>query len=137
MLALPYTYRHVIAAEGTVIQIIITTNIGDTWFLLQTNNKWQLTMHCSKQADTQLFIEPDIAWKLFSKSIRTELVKDKIVMNGNVILAATALQMVSVIAYGNDRKTTFRLTSFTYHHKKSVFLFKEIHLVSNAYSINF
>src|SRR3954470_16486349 len=36
MLALPHTYRHVTAGEGTVIQITITINIGDTWFLVRT-----------------------------------------------------------------------------------------------------
>jgi hypothetical protein len=31
-----------------------------------------------------------------------EQVKDKVMMNGNVLLAATALQMVSVMAEGNN-----------------------------------
>jgi uncharacterized protein (TIGR03083 family) len=98
MLALPYTYRNVTAAEGTVIQITITTNIGDTWFLLRTNNRWQLMQDCNQPADAQLFIEPDIAWKLFSKSIRPAQVRDKVIMCGNVELASTALNMVSVMA---------------------------------------
>jgi len=98
MLGLPYTYRNVMAAEGTVIQITITTDIGDTWFLLRSNNQWQLTINCIKPADAQLFIEPDIAWKLFSKSFRPEQVKDKVKLSGELQLAATALSMVSVMA---------------------------------------
>jgi len=98
MLGLPYTYRNVMATEGTIIQVTITTDIGDTWFLLRSNNQWHLTMNCIKPADAQLFIEPDIAWKLFSKSLRPEQVKDKVRLRGDFQLAATALSMVSVMA---------------------------------------
>ena len=98
MLGLPYTYRNITAIDGTVIQITITTNIGDTWFLLRSNNQWELTIDYIKPADAQLFIAPDITWKLFSKSIRPEQVKDKVTLHGDMQLAATALTMVSVMA---------------------------------------
>lgn len=98
MLALPYTYRNVTATEGTIVQITVTTTIGDTWFLLCINNQWQLTKDCNQAADAQLFIEPDIAWKLFSKSIGPAQVKDKVTMCGNIALATAALNTVSVMA---------------------------------------
>jgi hypothetical protein len=98
MLGLPYTYRNVTATEGTIIQITISTDIGDTWFLVRSNNQWQLTMNYIAPTDAQLLIEPGIAWKLFSKSIRPEQVKDKVIMSGDMQLAATALNMVSVMA---------------------------------------
>jgi hypothetical protein len=98
MLGLPYAYRNIKATDGTVMQITIITDIGDTWFLVRSNGQWQLITNYSKPADAELLIEPNIAWKLFSKSIRSEQVKDKIIMNGDRQLAATALNMVSVMA---------------------------------------
>lgn len=98
MLALPYTYRNTAAPDGTLIQVTVTSEIGDTWWLQRSKNEWKLTEQNTKPADAELHIEPDIAWKLFSKSWRPADVMDKVVMKGDTELATTALGMVSVMA---------------------------------------
>jgi len=98
MLGLPHTYRNIQAEEGTVVQVTVTSDIGDSWFLLHSNGRWQLAADCTKPADAEVYIEPAIAWKLFSKSIRPEQVMDELTLSGNRQLAATALDMISVMA---------------------------------------
>lgn len=98
MLALPHTYRNVNADNGITIQINILSDIGGSWFLTRSEGKWLLNKKENKAATTEISIEPDMAWKLFSKSLRPEHVKDEIKITGNTKLAEVALTMVSVIA---------------------------------------
>jgi hypothetical protein len=98
MLALPYTYRTIEAENGTTIKVTVTTQIGGSWFLTQNDGNWTLTKEYALAATTEIIIDPDIAWKLFSKSLRPEQVKDKIHVHGEQKLAETALTMVSVMA---------------------------------------
>jgi hypothetical protein len=98
MFALPHTYRSVTAAEGTIVKVTITTDIGGSWYLLQTGGKWKLTNEPVTTTATEIIIDPDTAWKLFSKSLRPEQVKDKIKIDGDKVLGETALSMISVMA---------------------------------------
>jgi len=98
MYALPYTYRNISATNRTVIQLTITTDIGGSWFLVRENDRWQLSKEPIAKPAATVSIEPDIAWRLFSKSIRPEEVKTGIIISGDQLLGETALTMVSVIA---------------------------------------
>ena len=98
MLALPHAYRNVNAVNGTSIKITVTTEIGGSWFLSRSNDQWQLSKDAVNEPATEVRIEPDIAWRLFSKSLRSENVKSGIVISGDKALGETALTMVSVMA---------------------------------------
>lgn len=99
MLALPHTYRNTEAANGTQIRVTVTTEIGGSWSLIRTDGSWQLRKNPhAEPATAELIIDPDTAWKLFSKSWRPEQVKHRIQIKGNRQLAETALEMVSVMA---------------------------------------
>lgn len=98
MLALPHTFRSVTADNGTTIKITITTDIGGSWFLTRTDSKWTLTKDCLQVPVTEVAIDPDISWKLFSKSLRPEQIRDKVEIQGNQKLGEAVLTMVSVMA---------------------------------------
>jgi len=98
MLALPHTYRDVKAENGTSIKLTITTKIGGSWILKRFNETWKADKSSVENPTTEISIDPDIAWKLFSKSLRPQEVKDKITITGNQQLGEVALTMVSVIA---------------------------------------
>lgn len=98
MMALPHTYRNIDAAEGTTVQMIITGDIGGTWHVAKSNNTWQLHKNAAINSTSSIAIDPDTAWKLFSKSLRPANVMHKIKITGNETLALTALEMVSVMA---------------------------------------
>jgi hypothetical protein len=98
MMALPHTYRNITAANGTIIQLTITTDIGSSWFLVRDDDTWQLHKETTGDVTTEVSIDPDIAWRLFSKSLRPEEIRSGIVISGDKTLGETALTMVSVMA---------------------------------------
>jgi uncharacterized protein (TIGR03083 family) len=98
MMALPFTYRDVDAAEGTSVAITVSTEIGGSWFIKKENDKWVLSKGMTANPTTQVIIDPDTAWKLFSKSIRPENVMDVVKINGDKDLGEKTLGMVSVMA---------------------------------------
>lgn len=98
MLALPHTYRSIRAENGSTVKITVTTDIGGSWLLTRNDARWILTRENIETATAELIIDPDTSWKLFSKSLRPEHVKDKLVILGNYALGETALKMVSVMA---------------------------------------
>jgi len=98
MLALPYTYRTITADNGTIVKVTVTTNIGGSWFLIRNDNIWILTKDCAQAATTEIVIDPDTSWKLFSKCLRPEQIKNKVTIIGNQKYGEVALTMVSVMA---------------------------------------
>lgn len=98
MMALPYTFTDVSADDQTSVQISVTGDIGGSWYLIRKENKWLLDKTKIVNPSSSVSIEPDIAWKLFSKSIRPEQVMDSIQITGNRQLGEKALSMVSVMA---------------------------------------
>ena len=95
---LPYTYRNTKAAEGTIIQITIDSEIGGNWYLKFENNKWQLLDKNDLPIEASLIIPPGIAWKLFTKGISPSLAKDSCRLSGNTELAKVALGLIAVMA---------------------------------------
>lgn len=98
MYALPYTYRDVEAENDTVLRLTIETEIGGDWYLKRTNRRWVLQKEIDDQPTSSISLDPDTAWKLFSKSKRPVDVQDKITITGNEELGKVALSMVSVMA---------------------------------------
>lgn len=98
MLALPHTYRHTQADNGATVKMTVTTEIGGSWYLTRTEGRWILSKNFEGNPSCELIIDPETAWKLFSKSWRHEDVRNKIVVHGDHDLAEPALRMVSVMA---------------------------------------
>jgi hypothetical protein len=99
MMALPYTYRNVDAKRDTIIQVTIMSEIGGSWFLTKDDNGWSLSKAIyNRDVVSTITISPSIAWKLFSKSVRPEEIKDAVTITGDARLAAVALTMISVMA---------------------------------------
>lgn len=98
MYALPYTYRNIKAKQGTVVQLTISSEIGGSWCIHADNGGWQLAKEKQEVPASEIIIDPDTSWKLFSKSLRPEQVKDKIIIHGDRQLGETALNMISVMA---------------------------------------
>lgn len=98
MFAFPHTFKEVEAESGTVVSIEVTTGIGGIWSIIKTENDWNLDKSNNLQASAKLLIDPETAWKLFSKSWRPEQVIDKVKMDGDSNLAIQALNLVAVMA---------------------------------------
>ncbi len=98
MLGLPHTYRKIIADRGTAIRLKVQTDIGGEWTIIKTDTDWQLTETENISPVSTVSINPDTAWKLFSKGITPEEAGDTIEISGDKKMGETALQMVSVMA---------------------------------------
>ena len=98
MYAFPYTFRKVESNVGTVVSMIVTTEIGGEWQIIKGENDWSLSDHLNNKANAVVKIDPDTAWKLFSKSWNADQVIDKVEINGDRSLGLQALKMVSVMA---------------------------------------
>ena len=112
---LPHTFRGMEASENTSIKIIIPSDAGGIWRLVRNRENWNLVSPWfnddqEKHADSdgpdpkktasasEVIIDPDIAWKLFSKSLRPADVETKVRIMGNQALGHRVLEMVSVMA---------------------------------------
>ncbi|MDB5112023.1 MAG: hypothetical protein JWR67_3137 [Mucilaginibacter sp.] len=98
MCGLPHTYRNTTASVGTVIQIIINTEIGGNWFLAYNGNNWDLTKDPQPNPTALISIPPDIAWKLFSKGITAAEAKQHVSFAGDAKLAEVVLNLLAVMA---------------------------------------
>ncbi|MBS1681341.1 MAG: maleylpyruvate isomerase N-terminal domain-containing protein [Bacteroidetes bacterium] len=98
MLALPHTYRNVNASDGTSVNVTIDGSIGGSWILRCQNNRWQFADSPGEKFEAEIILDPDTAWKLFSKSWRPIDVREKVKIIGNKELGEVALTMVSVMA---------------------------------------
>ncbi|RYY38585.1 MAG: maleylpyruvate isomerase family mycothiol-dependent enzyme [Chitinophagaceae bacterium] len=96
--ALPFAYRDVAAPHATVVQLRISTDIGGDWWLQRSADRWLLVEEAAAKPSARISIPPDIAWKLFSKSVRPAGVRQLIEVEGEEALVRPALELVSVMA---------------------------------------
>ena len=97
MYALTYTYRNINAATGTTIELHVEGEAGGSWFLTKTAEQWTLT-DAKENVAARISFPADIAWKLFSKSLRPADVRTRITVTGDEALGLHALNMISVMA---------------------------------------
>ncbi len=98
MYALPYTYKNVSADNGTIVSLIVTTEIGGQWNIVKNEDGWDLSKTTDREANAIVKIDPNTVWKLFSKSITAAQVMQQVEIIGDEQLGRHALQMVSVMA---------------------------------------
>lgn len=98
MLGLPHTFRNTDAPESAFITVTVTGEGGGSWHLQRHDGKWRLTKRPAGDPLSEVQIDADTAWKLFSKGLRPDQVHDRVHITGDRVLGETALGMVSVIA---------------------------------------
>jgi uncharacterized protein (TIGR03083 family) len=99
MYALPHTYRNTPAKEGTVIKFTVSSEAGGNWFLKRGANKWELVKNLSpEKIVSSVTLDPDTAWKLFTKAISPETALAASATTGDIILANPIFNMVAVMA---------------------------------------
>jgi len=96
---LPHTFKDVNPLVNTSIKVTITTEAGGNWYLRKLDTGWELYEGSTDESFTAtVSIPPQIAWKLFSKSIRPGEIINHIEINGDSDLAMQVLNMVAVMA---------------------------------------
>lgn len=98
MFALPNTFKDVEAQDGTIVSVIISTEIGGRWNIVKTESGWVLNKDTSLISHSKVTIDPNTAWKLFSKSWTPKQVSEKVEIEGDQKLGEQVLKMVAVMA---------------------------------------
>lgn len=98
MRALPYTFQHVFAAEGTVIKVQVNQVSRGNWFLVKTSGDWRLSLTPPSLPKTVVEIEPQVSWRLFCKNVRPDEIDSEVKIQGDRALGQRVLEMVSVMA---------------------------------------
>jgi uncharacterized protein (TIGR03083 family) len=96
MRALPYCYRNVPAARGTLLQFEISGECGGTWWLLY-ENLWTLLAHPTGDPASKTTIPPEIAWRLFTKGMDRASAESLIRVEGNYELGSHILQVKAIV----------------------------------------
>lgn len=99
MYALPHTLRNTMAEKGSVVKMNITGKVSGEWFVKYNENNWErINSALDASLLTEISIDYYASWKLFSKSLRPNDLKDKIEISGNQELGKAAVEMVSFMA---------------------------------------
>jgi len=98
MRALPYTYRFINAAEGTLISFMLVGEAGGDWSLLRQNGKWRLFSGASAKANSFVSMDQDTAWRLFTRGIDADAAFPRVQIEGNQELGSGILHLVSIMA---------------------------------------
>ncbi len=98
MCALPQTYKYVDAVVGTSVMVRVTGEVGGEWHVNKTEEGWVLRHQTRVSPNATVEIDPDTAWRLFSKGISPEEALEKVTITGAEDLGKTALGMVAVMA---------------------------------------
>lgn len=98
MCALPQAYRYADVPTGTSVVVEVTTEIGGLWHINKTDEGWVLRKTTRLEPNAKLYIDPDTAWKLFSKGLAPADALDSVKIEGDKALGEIALGMVSVMA---------------------------------------
>ncbi|MFM9949157.1 MAG: maleylpyruvate isomerase N-terminal domain-containing protein [Saprospiraceae bacterium] len=98
MCGLPHAYRNTEAPTGACVKLTVTTDAGGDWHLVRQEDHWALVDKIHETPVASLAIEPDTAWKLFTKGIPPEMARKKVETMGDAKLAAVALELIAVMA---------------------------------------
>ena len=96
--ALPFTYGVIPAPDGTRLSFHITGEAGGDWSLLRQNGVWVLFWGTASKEVASVWLDQDLAWRLFTKGVRSETARQKVRIEGDKMLASGILQMVSIMA---------------------------------------
>ena len=94
MLALPFHFRHKEASEGAAVKVNIVGDVGGSWSIVREKGSWQFTDFETGNA-TQVYIEQNIAWMLFSRGIDISEAKQYWQISGDYELGTHALNMTA------------------------------------------
>jgi uncharacterized protein (TIGR03083 family) len=98
MCALPQTFRYTDAVVGSSVMVRVSSEIGGEWHVNKTEEGWVLRHTTRVEPLAVVEMEPDIAWRLFSKALTPEEALEKVNITGVTDLGKVALQMVAVMA---------------------------------------
>ncbi|MBD1392194.1 maleylpyruvate isomerase N-terminal domain-containing protein [Mucilaginibacter glaciei] len=99
MCALHIAIKILLPPQGSILKITIDGLPNGSWQLIKTNSCWQLTKSLATRiTSAHITIQPEIAWKIFTKAIPPAVAASKSIIAGSKKLADGIFNMVAVMA---------------------------------------
>jgi uncharacterized protein (TIGR03083 family) len=95
--ALPYSFRHTSATEGTVLRFEISGDAGGVWFLVRIGHAWELALESEAAPTVDVVLPQDTAWRMFTKGVDGERAREVAGIRGDTALASPIFGTVSII----------------------------------------
>lgn len=96
--ALPHAYRDVAASDGTAVQLSLGGEATSVWCLVRHEGAWRLEAKVVADPACEVVLDGDVAWRLWTKGLRSDDQPSRIAIHGDATLAAPMLGMVCVMA---------------------------------------
>lgn len=94
---LPYSFRHAVAPEATVVRLEISGDSGGCWFLIRTGSIWELTLESEREPSADVILPQDTAWRMFTKGVDPGAAQASALVRGDATLASSIFRTVSII----------------------------------------
>ncbi|QPC82564.1 maleylpyruvate isomerase family mycothiol-dependent enzyme [Phototrophicus methaneseepsis] len=95
--AMPHTYRHIIAPEGSVVKLHIP-DVDGMWFIRREGDAWVQYAELDESPVASVMMPADVAWRVFTKGMTPEKAAEHATITGDPALAEPLLSMVSIMA---------------------------------------
>ena len=96
--ALPRTFAGVKGRLGKQVKLTITGEAGGTWCLLrEESSEWHLYLGAGDSPTTEVSLDQDDAWRLFTKGLTPEEARQRAQITGDSALAAKVFDTLSII----------------------------------------
>lgn len=98
MRALPHTLRSVSAREGRQVSYTVTGPSGGKWTAVSSPDGWLLDRVASSgRTLASVATDADTFWRLCTRNVRVDDVRDRVTLKGDESVGETVLGMVSII----------------------------------------
>lgn len=98
MRGLPHAYRDLEAPKTTEVAIRITGEAGDLWTLRHTTNAWTLLRGETPHSTSQITLDQDTAWRLFSKGITPSDARALVQVDGQAHMSEPLFRFLAIMA---------------------------------------
>ena len=97
LIALPYHFRNLKAEEGDTFSLIITGEGGGEWHFIYQKNVWATCLEKPSYSVAKVHIDDRVIWRLFSKQISADELKNRTMISGRKDIAEAFLTMTAVM----------------------------------------
>ena len=95
--SLPRAYMPIAVDAGCAIGVAITGPAGGDWRLVRASDRWCLEAGSPPPLAARIELSDDTAWRLFSKGLRPDEARSRVVFQGDPALGEPFLQALAIM----------------------------------------
>lgn len=95
---LPYAFRDVAAAKGTVLHVEVEGDAGGVWLLERGAGVWTLVSRSIAEPAARVRIPQEIAWRVFTKGIDRKAALAESRIDGDVAVASKVFDLTAIVS---------------------------------------